>query len=133
MSVGRRGFLGLLAAAPVAAPAAVGDVMAGISPPIGAFDGYANKLSYAGRIAECGSNKIDASFWRERLKELSSKRGERRASYRRRVSKLDPDLASSRSLSLNAKIRIQAERDEQIDFEEESGRFLRLAAEAVGL
>lgn len=112
MSVGRRGFLRLLAAAPVAAPvvareaaqkAGVGSIGLGVGeefPP------------------SAGQNwgvPTDENDWvRSRMKQVLSKawEDEERESMRDwHPSRLDPDLAASRSLSLSAALRIQRDRN----------------------
>lgn len=130
----RRGVLGALAGAVAAGPSAAKAAAAGLSQPVGGIALGDNALQYASIASGKGGPLApDASFWRDRLKDLIDRRGERLAGFMRNVSKLDPDLAESRSLSLSAKIRIQAERNEQRDFDEESSRYLKLAKEIVGL
>lgn len=131
----RRGVLGAMVGAVTAGPSAAKAAAAGLNPNVGAAVGQFAVQSdrYFGATQAGSSPNVSPSYWADRLKELVAKRGERRASYMRRVSKLDADLAESRSLSLSAKIRLQAERDEQRDFDEESSRYLDLAKSAVGL
>jgi hypothetical protein len=50
-----------------------------------------------------------------------------------RPSTLDPDLASSRSLSLSAAIRIQKERDTERRIEQSRGYWARAFKKATGM
>lgn len=123
MSVQRRGFLKLLASAPVAAPVVAREAAhkAGIgSLGVGAemaSQGISGPSPYDGE-------KEWVSTW---CREVLSKgwADERRKDILRSpVSRLDPDLASSRSLSLSAAMRMQRERDAErsIANERESAR-----------
>lgn len=118
----RRGILGLIASAPMAAPA-VASELAGIrGGGIGGVLLQQRAMNYAGEaVASPSTGFADMRDWAsDRLKRLTENRSVRVRELMRHTTRLDPDLASSRSLSLSAKIRLQAIRDEQVEFEQES-------------
>jgi hypothetical protein len=125
--VGRRGFLGLMAAAPVAAPAAIEEMKMQM-----AQAASLSKGSYIGSAMNiaCGAEK--ASSWiepddavrkafrmglisREKLLELISAAGP--LGYTGGQVLLDADLVAAKSFSMVAKMRMQEERnrDRQIE------------------
>lgn len=110
----RRSFLKFLGAAPVAAPVIAREaaVKAGVraTMPVGTMIGTAS-----GSVGGCA---LPRGWLDEATRFLSASAAGRRAicmedpSYRHEFgSALDPDLASSRSLSLSAALRIQRERN----------------------
>jgi hypothetical protein len=108
MSVARRGFLRLMAAAPVAAPVVAREAAqkAGISalgygmpmPPSGAGNSIAGGNDW---IRDWAKDVFSAGWKEARWQDIKSNP----------VGALDPDLASSKSLSLSAAVRIQRERN----------------------
>ena len=130
MSVGRRGFLRLIAAAPVAAPVIARE--AATKAGIGVIG---SAQAVAGTYGEpiCGpSNQGWAMSYAKRV--FSSKwLSEERDRFRfRQVGVLDPDLASSRSLSLSAAVVMQRERDFARYVERERGDAGRQFLSAFG-
>jgi hypothetical protein len=112
VNVQRRGFLGLLAAAPIAGPVIAREAAASAGAmPVG------SSFAIDAMRSDCtpcspSSNKE----WAEQtIKRVFDRKwiDERREWYlkRRVVGVLDPDLASSRSFSLSTAIRIQRQRD----------------------
>ena len=105
----RRGFLRLLAAAPVAAPViareaaakagvtAMGYGMPGASSPYGE--------------AICGSSESWVADWAKNVFSQAWKDDRWEEISRNPVGALDSDLASSRSLSLSAAVRLQKQRN----------------------
>jgi len=128
MSVGRRGFLRLLAAAPVAVPVVAREAAqkAGLSADAaGSIYDQAAK-NYGGPFAT-GSSGPDPDWCRSWAKRVFSQDWvdqTRREIGRRHPWPLDPDLAASRSLSLSAAMRIQRERNiaKEIDREQSAAR-----------
>ena len=111
MSVGRRGFLRLLAAAPVAAPVVAREAAqkAGVGVVGLGIDQYASPGS-------CGSSPSNdegvwLTDWCRRVLSKEWEAEKRREGKTWLPSRLDPDLASSRSLNLSAALRIQQDRD----------------------
>ncbi len=113
MSANRRGFLRLIAAAPVAAPviareaaqkAGVGVVGLGV----GQF-----ATGSAGNPSPSSSHdeREWLTGWCKRVFSADWEAEKRREGKGWMPSRLDPDLASSRSLSLSAALRIQQDRD----------------------
>lgn len=114
----RRNFLKGLFAAPVAAPAIVNATMA-----------EAQKMAmqpsgYIGSEPEWSNNAIpcvpDKDYWRDEINNLRKYLTDlvtdemfrkKVADQKKHVTRLDPDLSVCRSLSLDARIRMQAERD----------------------
>lgn len=115
MSVGRRGFLRLLAAAPVAVPVAareaaqkagVGAVGLGIEdfgPTTSGQCWPADPASEGDWITQ-NAKRVFSKAWEQEQRESA------RGWY---PARLDPDLAASRSLSLSAALRIQRDRNTQ--------------------
>lgn len=104
----------MIAAAPVAGQGmmqsafASGKNMAGV--------GSSGVIGYA----EQAASLAPMSCWaKERLKNLLESRGQRVRDLMRQIDRLDPDLASSKSLSFSAKLRMQAERMERDEFDRE--------------
>lgn len=112
MSVGRRGFLRLIAAAPVVAPVAAREAAqkAGIGVVGLGVDAYSS-----GPNASIGSAPSDErewlTSWCKRVFTDEWEAEKRREGKAWLPARLDPDLASSRSLSLSAALLIQRDRD----------------------
>jgi hypothetical protein len=123
MSVGRRGFLRLLAAAPVAAPVVAREAAqkAGVT-----SLGLGAELASQGISGPSpyGGEKEWVSSWCREVLSKGWADERRKAILSSSVGRLDPDLASSRSLSLSAAMRMQRERDAErsIANERESAR-----------
>lgn len=107
MSVARRGFLRLIAAAPVAAPVVAREAAqkAGVT-----------ALGYGMPMPPTGGQSIgNGTDWiRDWTREVFSaawKEARWHEFKSNPVGALDPDLASSKSLSLSAAVRIQRERN----------------------
>lgn len=110
MSVGRRGFLRLLAAAPIAAPVVARE--AAQKAGIGAVGLGVDRFS----SGDCGPSPSNdegewLTGWCRRVLSKEWEAEKRREGKNWLPSRLDPDLASSRSLSLSAALRIQQGRD----------------------
>ena len=122
----RRGFIGALAALPTVARAAA--EKAGVTGPVGTAPslshGGAYPAPYADNAVEV-RNQIARVLDRSRL-------DRQRKELKRNVTRLDADLASNRSLSLDAAIRIQAERNVQMMTDMELG-WLEERAKALGI
>lgn len=120
MNLNRRKFFGLLPGAVVGGKAAaaqaateLAETMALGKPALSGAIGYANGAPYPGGNP---ANNID--WARNALKRLTSHERERRA-REWSVTRLDPDLAVNRSMSLSAKILIQKDRDIERSFANE--------------
>jgi hypothetical protein len=107
----RRSFLKAFAAAPVAAPVLAREAAAkaGVGPLLNANTLQGSPL--ADPVPPPNGSFID--YVREEVQRtMSSEWTDRiRSESVRNVKRLDPDLACSRSLSLSAAVRLQAERD----------------------
>ncbi len=133
----RRSFLKGLVAAPVAAPVMARDAAsaAGISPPLNTppfkLDAV-RAMTGAQTPAALDGSFVD--YVRDELKRITSPEWENRtrAESARSVTRLDPDLASSKSLSLSAAIRLQAKRDADRRIEEVRGHWLAEFRKATG-
>lgn len=111
MSVGRRGFLRLLAAAPVAAPVVARE--AALKAGVGNVVGYAAPSMLSG-ASQAGLTPDHGDWLKSWAVEVFSKQWEeqqRAEVMSNPVGVLDADLASSRSLSLSTAIRMQRERN----------------------
>lgn len=118
----RRGFLGFLGGAAVAGPgmvkgaAAQGMEAMSVGSAAGMID-FAPDAPYYGGTASASSGEIPPSHpkhWIQRqLSEFMGATAEelQEQRLRTRVHMLDPDLATNRSYSLDAKMRIQRDRD----------------------
>jgi len=112
MSVGRRGFLRLLAAAPVAAPVVAREAAqkAGVFP-----IGSAGAIQAAQDMCVPSGPSSDKHWAETMIKRVFDPKwiAQRREWFtkRRTVGVLDPDLASSRSFSVSAAVRMQRERE----------------------
>ncbi len=110
MSLARRGFLRLLGAAPVALPGVAREAAtkAGIGQAFAPEIGFGSPQGYPANPASEGE-WITSICERVFSKEWEKEERERRKNWH--VSNLDPDLASSRSLSLSAAMIIQRQRN----------------------
>jgi hypothetical protein len=110
VSVGRRGFLRLLGAAPVALPVVAREAAtkAGIGA-VGVGMSGAPEASYGGSITSSEGDWIASVAKRVFSKDWEDEERERLKRWN--VTSLDPDLASSRSLSLSAAMNIQRARN----------------------
>lgn len=116
MSVGRRGFLGLLAAAPVAGPVMARE--AAQKAGIGSVGSYGAMESARDMCMPSSSSSGDDKGWAERsvkrvFDQAWLKEKREWFTIHRNVGALDPDLASSRSFSLSTAVRLQREREYQ--------------------
>ena len=122
----RRGFLGLLASAPATAPVMARELVTG-QIPLG-IAGSALKSDYddGPEDPDCsnGSYKDEVckpknNYWTEQIqryiKDYRKLKAKPLSYYVRAVTRLDADLQCNRSLSLSAKIRLQAIRDKDYD------------------
>lgn len=107
MSVARRGFLRLMAAAPVAAPVVAREAAqkAGIT-----ALGYGNPMPVPGNQS-CGGGNDWIKDWAKNVFSAAWKEARWQEMKSNPVGTLDPDLASSKSLSLSAAVRMQRERN----------------------
>lgn len=120
----RRGFLGALAALPTVARA--GAEKSGITSPISG--------NYYGPATPSSQFADSASDIRKSILRLldPARKAKQLADFRQGVSRLDPDLAANRSLSLSAAIHIQAKRNCERSINMEMG-WLRERAENLGI
>lgn len=111
MSVGRRGFLRLLAAAPVAAPVVARE--AAQKAGIGTVGLGVDQYSSSGSCGPSPSNDEGEwlTGWCRRVLSKEWEEEKRREGKSWLPTRLDPDLAASRSLSLSAALRIQQDRN----------------------
>jgi hypothetical protein len=111
MSVGRRGFLRLLAAAPVAAPVVAREPAQKAG--VGAIGLGVDQLIPAGSSGQSLSSDegVWLTDWCRRVLSKEWEAEKRREGKSWLPSRLDPDLASSRSFSLSAALRIQQDRN----------------------
>lgn len=135
MTVARRSFLRLLAAAPVAAPVVARDAAAkaGIGAVGLGIDNYGPPVSGQCYPAEPASER---EWIAGNIKRVLSKawEQEQRDSMRHWYpSRLDPDLAASRSLSLSAALRLQRERDVESNIDRERADAKRHYLRVFGL
>lgn len=142
--IGRRGILGALAGAPVAAKAAAAGLVTSPGAMSASLNNGAAKAMAGQAFGSSSLAALDRVGWaRERLADaakqlvgLGSDRGMRVADARRNVTRLDPDLADARAFSTATKIRLQAERDVERDLERQRGFMEREIAslrETIGL
>ena len=125
VSLIRRSFLKALVAAPVAAKAVATDALAkaGVSASVSGVErGFEVDPSYYGSVTAGGTQTSVAQqlshIAKERmLRRLSAQSEGCKRGHRRNVSRLDPDLASHRSFSASALLRIQADRNIQRELE----------------
>jgi len=98
----------------------------------------ASRASYLGALSQEGTAPVSGPVWDEgrflkkRLEAILLRRSkiEEMARERRRsITRLDPDLAANRSMSMDMRIRIQARRDVEAELDEEQANILRRAAE----
>lgn len=111
MNANRRGFLRLIAAAPVAAPVVAREAAqkAGVGSIGAVMDAYPTGSS--GNQASSGGEREWLASWCKSVFSAEWEAEKRREGKNWQPSRLDPDLASSRSLSLSAAMRIQQDRD----------------------
>lgn len=107
MSLARRGFLRLIAAAPVAAPVMAREAasragVAALGSGYPMCDPAVPSQNSEGDWVTSVAKKVFSKAWEDEQRERVGKWS---------VSILDPDLASSRSLSLSAAMRLQRERN----------------------
>lgn len=130
MSVARRGFLRLMAAAPVAAPVVAreaaqkaGVTALGYGMPMGG--GQPGQSVGGGNdwIRDWAKDVFSAAWKEARWQEIRSNP----------VGALDPDLASSKSLSLSSAVRIQRERNFARMIESERRSVSKRFKEAFGI
>lgn len=116
--IGRRGLLGLLAAAPVAAREAASK--AGITSP---FDrvAYPSAPMSSGSVIATGHE----AWMRDRAKEWLTGKAEDEIRRNIGVGTLDPDIASMRSLSLTGAIQMQRARNIKREIESQRSYFER--------
>lgn len=128
----RRNFLKAMFAAPVAAPAALAAVTEGL---VQAPVNYGAEIdpAYYGKVGIMKGGGADFSYLASIKNELARYLQDPPPinRYIKRVTRLDPDIAAARSLSLAAKIRAQAERDRAADMEETVTRMQRRIMEAT--
>lgn len=129
----RRGLLKLLGAAPVAAPVIAREAAtrAGVTP-LGALVEGGYPIGSA-PSPSCVSEADWVTDWCRRVFTKAWADEERRQSRMFQPQRLDPDLASSRSLSLSAALRIQRERDVERRIERERDNAKRRFMELTGL
>lgn len=128
MALGRRGFLGAMLAAPVAGKAAAQQAA---DMALNASRASSHGLIDGG-MAVSGGTWDEGAFLKKRLEAIllrRSKIGEMVREKRRTITRLDPDLAANRSMSMDTRIRIQARRDAEAELDEEQANILRRAAE----
>ena len=113
MSVARRGFLRLLAATPVAGPVIAREAAqkAGIGAVGIGLDQYGPTSAGCPSSSSSDGEREWLMGWCKRVFSAEWEEEKRREGKRWMPSRLDPDLASSRSLSLSAAVRIQQDRD----------------------
>lgn len=136
MQIARRGFLGFLGAAPIAAPVMAREAAAkaGLGEVV-AFSKGAAELSnnpWAERL-QVVDQKGHAKWLAEQVKNIMSPERRREAARLLVVKRLDPDLASSRSLSLSAAMRIQKERLIEAHLAQEAERWKLDFKQLVGV
>lgn len=110
MSVGRRGFLRLLGAAPVALPVVAREA----ATKAGVGSGFSPDLLGTSAQVPMSGGTTEGEWITSVCKRVFSKdweAEERERMKRWHVGSLDPDLASSRSLSLSAAVNIQRQRN----------------------
>lgn len=124
----RRGFLGFLAGGAVAAPGmakqAVASSMADLS-----LEGISGSVVGDGSFGPVAV--IGQSDWAAKsLAQIVGRTAQQHEYFKRRtrVDRLDPDLATYRSLALHAKIAMQRDRDYQRHLESERGYFEAVVA-----
>lgn len=130
MTVARRSFLTLLAAAPVAMPVVAREAAqkAGVTalgygmpmPPVGGAQSVGNGNDW---IRDWAKDVFSAGWKDSRWQEIKSNP----------VGALDPDLASSKSLSLSTAVRLQRERNFARMIESERNSASRRFKEAFGI
>lgn len=128
----RRSFLRALAAAPVAAPVIAREATqkAGI-PALGC-----GPSTWVGAMGGAPVPTDQGGYAASRLRELFDpawERQQRESAARNGVSRLDPDLASARSFSLSAAIRMQRERDVEREIKNSRDYWLREFKNATGM
>jgi hypothetical protein len=126
----RRGFLGGLLGAPAVLPDVVKEMAVNtVSAPIAIdytaapsqqYSGLSDPVAYSAKAA-LRDVKAEMSWFFENIDPVSV--------WTRRVNRIDADIASSRSLSLSAKMRLQAERNRSQFIEEQEGSYMRRIAE----
>ena len=106
----RRGFLAAIVALPVAAKEAAGKL--GLQGPLGW--GVEGGLLHGPHPGSALASSADAeSFWQRQLRKFTTSRSQqryRRISARQDARRLDPDLASMRSISPAAAYALQCDR-----------------------
>lgn len=134
----RRSFLKFLGAAPVAAPVVAREAAARAGVSVGMP--VTSALTGASGAVMGGSISASKSWTDEAVRFLSASAAGKRDLARKEDffrhefgSRLDPDLASSRSLSLSAAIRIQRERNLDIYTAMIERRMLERYLEATGM
>lgn len=128
----RRGFLKALMGAPIAAPVVAREVTfkAGLSSHLTGGQFFASAATGVRAVAQVDGESHLAHL-RRRMAALSSPDAERDFLRRHVVSRLDPDIAAARSLSLSAAMRLQARRDFAKQSAWEADHVHELIAEAL--
>lgn len=131
----RRGFLGLLGGAVVTGPSmakeAVAQTMADLSVPGVGIPYGMGELSQS--ITTATSSFDKRSHLQDQLAKLLGKTAADKLREKRQtgVNMLDPDLASMRSFSLSARMRIQQDRNYERMIEQERGWIERRLADLI--
>lgn len=126
MSITRRLFAQALPALPTAMKAAAA---AGVSDGVGVGKALGYAVSQAGCAPASPDYDGHLAYLKGELARLVENRSDRLGYFMRSVCRLDPDIASNRSFSLAARIRLQAERDEARDFEQQRDSYQRQIAD----
>ena len=114
----RRSFFGFLAAAPVAVKEMLPEVLQSVEP-------YTLDKSYGSMATDCfpepctkGNGwKDEVTHLTKRLLDVESEVAPLK-SFQQRIVKFDADIASMRSLSLSARVSLQARRNREASIEE---------------
>lgn len=125
----RRGFLGFLAGGAVAVPGmakqAVASSMADLS-----LEGISGVVAGDGGFGPVAASIGQSDWAAKSLAQIVGRTAQQHEYFKRRtrVDRLDPDLATYRSLALHAKIAMQRDRDYQRNLESERGYFEAVVA-----
>lgn len=132
MKVARRGFLSLLAAAPMAVPVAVKDAAAKMG--LSAVTGPGEMMGSIGGNSPVGNGYDEAGYITQSIKEFWSPQvaADRAEQARSRASRLDPDLAAMRSVSPAWAHRVQTARCLR-EIEQHQTSWMRKRANELGL
>lgn len=132
----RRSFLKGLFAAPVAAPAALSEMTKGVewNPGLSSLDtGQVGPAKHwGGPVSDVYSVENYVSSMRKELARYLENVPPLEH-FIRSVSRFDADITTLRSLSLSARIRMQAERNRTRDIEQTTGSIRRSIENALGV